>query len=205
VLIKVLPLLLVALAIGCNKKTDPSVQSPVAKQPDLKVNKSNAIPKATPDFDSKLKPETNRESNQETKSEEKTAINYQWTKVVENEWYILYELPTSKTQSVLNCTYLQLDAQLGIGIAIDVGVIANSRGFHYFQFSEYESPSIKISESLRELRKLQPSEFKFDGLFTINFLDSEAPDLENVMDVQSMVFLAKQRDIEQKQNTTIID
>ena len=59
-----------------------------------------------------------------------------WRLVDSNEWYDLFELTLTETESLICTAFHKTDAQLGIGIAINVAVLADDRGFKFFTFNE---------------------------------------------------------------------
>ena len=118
-----------------------------------------------------------------------------WRSFARNDYYELFEFPLSKTESIVRSQIAKGDAQLGIGVVMDIAVLADSRGFKYFKPSE--------TPTREELDRTpnHPSDKDAIGssdLIKIVFLNEKPESADDsVMDVKTWLFLVEQRDKKQ--------
>ena len=96
--------------------------------------------------------------------------------VARNEWYALFEIPRDETSSYFETEIFKPDAQLGIGIFVDIGKLASDRGFKY----------------LNVLSKPD------DDRTLVKFQNEKPEDSEKSFDVASLVSLYEARLAEEK-------
>ena len=114
----------------------------------------------------------------------------EWKTVVKNESYELAELHLSDTESLVYSMILQPDAQLGIGVGIDLAVVADSRGFNYFRYSR-TAPDQEQYDSVAHLRR---DNHKYSSFLMVEFFkEKPAKEGEFLFDVKMLVSLVQQR------------
>ena len=119
-------------------------------------------------------------------------IDSGWKSVAKNEWYELLEFRVSKNQSIFNSNFSKSDAQLGIGIAIDIGVLASERGFTHFRVLE-ATPVEKFPKLIEEI---QADKKSGDDMQIVEFYAEKPDDSDQVFDAAWATQMAKLRESE---------
>ena len=92
-----------------------------------------------------------------------------WRLIDSNEWYDLFELNLTDTESIICSAFHKTDAQLGIGIALNVAILADDRGFRFFRFKE----TSLTDEQARMLEPLLPKDRVLETHSLAEFLNVE--------------------------------
>jgi len=123
---------------------------------------------------------------------ESLVDDIEWVRFVRNEWYEASELRLDDQRSVIHWKLFKSDPQLGIRLAIDLGVMAEPRGFTHFRINEL-NPGV-IDAEVFEALEIEMGE---NGqLFVVNFFKKKPDRDDEVFEVKQMVALAKQRNLE---------
>ena len=141
----------------------------------------------------------NAERATESKTSQQLVRRGKWMTLTKNKWFELFELRLNDNESLVHVAFLQLDAQLGIGVAMEVGVASHFRGFEYFSVVDIEKQNLlkKVDEdSIKSLQPLLPEDPETSGYFLVRFLHEKIDDSNHVFESRLMAQLSKQSDRE---------
>lgn len=129
------------------------------------------------------------DSRQEQPSNQASGGGRQrWTTIGKNEWYELSEFRAKVDESVVYCDFAKTDPQLGIGLAIDLAVLADSRGFTHFRRTEAD-PAEKYPQVLADIN----SDKRQSDLFIVHFYHAKPDGHTDVFEVKSLMGLADRK------------
>ena len=111
-----------------------------------------------------------------------------WRLVDSNEWYDIFELILTDDESLICTAFHKTDAQLGIGIAFNIAILAGDRKFKYFTFSE---TSLTQNQN-RILEPLLPKSLVLESHFLVKYLNFKPEDEDrHVFDAELMARLRR--------------
>ena len=112
----------------------------------------------------------------------------EWRLVHSNEWYDLFELNLTDTEALICTAFHKTDAQLGIGIAFNIAILADDREFKYFTFKE----ASLTENQTRILEPLLPESRVLESHFLVEYSNAEPEDPDShVFDAEFMTQLRR--------------
>ena len=107
-------------------------------------------------------------------------------KKASNEWYDLFELRLLDNKSAVCTAFQKPDAQLGIGITLDIASMANDRNFNFFMIAKADLGE----EQMKPLEKMLPDDVVSLSCVQVDFLVAIPKNTDQqVIDVKHMVKL----------------
>ena len=106
----------------------------------------------------------------------------QWHRFASNEWYELYELKLSENEFLICMAAHKTDAQLGIGISVEIARMANSRGGKFFRAEEI----VPTKAQAALVESLLPDGRVLESYAKVEYFATKPIDDENLVDVAAM-------------------
>ncbi|MEM7785749.1 MAG: hypothetical protein AAF939_19735 [Planctomycetota bacterium] len=122
-------------------------------------------------------------SSATTQPVEEDNVEPTWRRVDSNEWYDHFELVLTDSESITCAAFHKTDAQLGIGIAFQIAILADDRKFKFFTFNE-ASPT---QNQMEMLEPLLPKSRVLESYSLIKYFESKPKDTDpHAFDVEFM-------------------
>ena len=142
----------------------------------------------------------NESNGEKTVGKDKTLpgqIESAWKSVTIDDWQELFEFRVNKNQSVFGTKTFKSDANLAIGTFLDIGTVANEHGFTHLRVIQTtpakQFPQLKI--------EIQAAKKGIGQMFFVEFYAKKPADLDDVMEVASLVKIAGPDRFEKKKKS----